>query len=53
MIDAGLIRDTTEDELEAYKERRKVEFSDDAFYRRYCRLRHLENMSNQINNIRT
>lgn len=53
MIDAGLIRDTTDDELEAYKECRKVTFSDDAFYQRYCRLRHLENLSNQINNIRT
>lgn len=53
MIEAGLIRDTTEDEIEDFKERRKVEFNEDGYYRRYCRLRHLENISNQINNIRS
>lgn len=53
MIEAGLIRDTTEDEIEAYKERRRVKFNEDGYYRRYCRLRHLEDMSNQVNNIRS
>ena len=53
MIDAGLIRDTTDDELELYREKSTVLKNDDAFYRRYCRLRHLENLSNQIDNIRS
>lgn len=53
MIEAGLIRDTTEDEIEDFKERRKVKFNEDGYYRRYCRLRHLEDISNQINNIRS
>ena len=53
MIEAGLIRDTTEDEIEAYKEQRRITFNEDGYYRRYCRLRHLDDISNQINNIRT
>lgn len=52
MIDAGLIRDTTEDEIEAYKERRRITFNEDGYYKRYCRLRHLEDISNQIDNLR-
>lgn len=52
MIEAGVIRDTTEDELEAEKQRRKAILNDDIYHRRFNRLRYLDNISKQINNIR-
>ena len=52
LLDAGIIHDTTEDEIEEYRWRQKVKHTDDLYSRRYERLRHLENISNQIDNLR-
>lgn len=52
MVKSGLIRDTTENELADYKASRRVIFSDDIYAKRYNRLRYLDNISKQVDNLR-
>lgn len=52
MVNAGLVRDTTEDEISEYRWKKRAIMFDDLYKRRYNRLRHLENLTNQIRNIR-
>lgn len=52
MIEAGLIHDHTDEEVEAYRNKKRVTFNEDGYYRRYCRLKHLNNVTQQCNNLR-